>query len=85
MQTKPEIDYELAITSYKQHSCPSCEKDYLTAVPADAAPDQKTPKFCFHCGLHLFGSCRQCGTVNFVHFPYCRTCGTGLKKDEVAA
>ncbi|MBC7501886.1 MAG: hypothetical protein H7315_15545 [Herminiimonas sp.] len=76
-----KISYELAIASYRQHSCPSCEKDYLTAVPADATPAEKNPKFCFHCGLHLFGGCTQCGAINFLHFPFCRTCGTGLKKD----
>jgi hypothetical protein len=74
------IGQDTAILSFRNHACPSCESDYL--LPRVGA--EETPAFCFHCGLQLFGPCPHCGTVNFVHFPFCKKCGTALKTSDAA-
>lgn len=75
------IGQDTAIQSFRNHACPSCESDYL--LPRSGGTEE-TPAFCFHCGLQLFGPCPHCGTVNFVHFPFCKKCGTALKPGEAA-
>lgn len=71
-----QIFQDTAIKAYQAHTCPSCEKDYLIGKTSDKV----FPDFCTHCGLVLFGKCPACGETNFMHFPYCRSCGTAIKQ-----
>jgi hypothetical protein len=69
-----QIVSEAAVKAYQTHTCPSCDKDYMLGHSQD-----KSPSFCIHCGLDLFGKCKTCGEINFMHFPYCWSCGSGIK------
>lgn len=75
------VKNDVAIKSYKAHSCPSCEKDFLmnnwqpkTKLIKEILEDE-APDFCQHCGLTLFNSCGDCGSRKFAHFPFCSSCG----------
>lgn len=79
-----KIEQETGIKAYKSHSCPSCEKDFLmnkwqpkTKILKDVVLEEEAPSYCQHCGLELFGKCGNCGTRNFIHFPFCSNCGSG--------
>lgn len=71
-----QVFHDAAIRAYQAHSCPSCEKDYLIGKTSEKV----FPEYCTHCGLVLFGKCSSCGETNFMHFPYCRTCGSPIKQ-----
>ncbi|OHD13496.1 MAG: hypothetical protein A2Y41_00650 [Spirochaetes bacterium GWB1_36_13] len=86
-----KIEHEAALKSYKAHCCPSCEKDFLSnqwslqkKLSLNRVPEEEAPNFCRFCGLELFGKCPSCGSRNFVHFPYCNTCGSPIQKNRNA-
>ncbi len=79
------IKHETAIKAYKSHSCPSCERDFLSNkwLPKSKklltpVLEEEAPSFCHHCGLELFDQCSKCNHRNFIHFPYCSSCGETL-------
>ncbi|MBF0561147.1 MAG: hypothetical protein HQL37_03815, partial [Alphaproteobacteria bacterium] len=70
------ISEEAAVASFRDHRCPSCDSNYALPKMISSEPE---PSFCYHCGLQLYGTCAACGTINFVHFNHCKTCGTTLR------
>ncbi len=82
-----KIQQQTAIKAYASHCCPSCEVDFLmnkwhpqTKVLKDVVMEDDAPDYCTQCGLQLFGKCRTCGHRNFVHFPFCSSCGAPLQQ-----
>ncbi|GMT48518.1 MAG: hypothetical protein IEMM0008_0057 [bacterium] len=80
-----KIKHETAIKAYKSHSCPSCERDFLSNKWSPKSKklltpvlEEEAPSFCHHCGLILFDKCPKCSHRNFIHFPYCSNCGETL-------
>jgi predicted RNA-binding Zn-ribbon protein involved in translation (DUF1610 family) len=76
------VQTEVAEKALENHFCPSCGKDFIIKrwdAPFPKAPDAESYKlatsFCRHCGLELFKNCAACGNRNFVHLPYCASCG----------
>jgi hypothetical protein len=83
-ERRKEVSYETATNSYKNHSCPSCERDYLLTqnlIKEKDVPDRQ-PGFCVHCGIKLFDKCANCGQRNFVYFPHCSSCGGTILKTQ---
>lgn len=84
-----KVQAEVAEKALDKHFCPSCGKDFLlrkwdfpiTKITEIDAYKYVTP-FCRHCGLVLFKDCRNCGTKNFAHLPFCSSCGTKVSVDE---
>jgi hypothetical protein len=79
------IQTTTAEKALENHFCPSCGKDFLLRkweFPATKTTDTDTYKyvttFCRHCGMELFKQCKNCGTKNFAHLPFCSLCGTKL-------
>jgi len=76
-----KIKLESAEMALDKHICPSCGKDFLLKSwnPNTKAPNQKLSyqpsKHCRFCGLQLFDNCKSCNTENFIHLPFCSTCG----------
>jgi len=72
------VDDDTALEAFKTHRCPSCDHDFAVVRGSPAEP---APGYCPHCGLPLFGPCPSCAAVNFVHFNYCKACGTPLRSE----
>jgi len=76
-----KIQLDSAENALEKHLCPSCGKDFLlkTWHPGKGKTNSQftfTPsKHCRFCGLQLFASCNSCETENFIHLPFCSTCG----------
>ncbi len=73
-----EIVYTIAAKAFDSQTCPSCERKYNIVINAT----EKSPNYCIHCGLKLFGKCTKCDQRNFVHFPYCSSCGSSISIDK---
>lgn len=73
-----EIVYTIAAKAFESQTCPSCERKYNIVINAT----DKSPNYCIHCGLKLFGKCTKCDQRNFVHFPYCSSCGSSISIDK---
>ncbi len=80
-----KIKHGTAIKAYNSHSCPSCERDFLSNkwLPKSkklqtVVLEDEAPSFCHHCGLQIFDTCAKCNHRNFIHFPYCSSCGETL-------
>ena len=85
------IQDELALRAFQSHSCPSCERDFLNQkwypkvrTATEIRTTEEAPDFCCFCGLPLFGACRKCGHKNFLHFPFCGSCGSGIGEEDPA-
>ena len=81
-----KIEQLAAIKAFNSHCCPSCERDFLmikihpkTKTLKDIVVERDAPSYCPHCGLNLFGKCEKCGQRNFIHFPFCSSCGVSIK------
>ncbi len=85
-----KINDDTAEKALDNHMCPSCGKDFIinkyhqsggksTNIPT------KVTKFCRHCGLQLFKDCKNCGTENFAHLPFCYSCGDEIMEKEKQA
>ena len=77
-----KIQTTIAEKALDNHFCPSCGKDFLLRMwelPVEKSTTADARKFittyCRHCGLELFRNCSNCGTKNFVHLPFCSSCG----------
>lgn len=88
-QRAQRIQMEVAEKAFNNHICPSCGKDFLIRkwdTPLVANKDQEgyrlISNFCRHCGLELFANCSKCGTKNYVHLPYCASCGANTKANN---
>ncbi len=84
-----KLSVSLAERALEQHLCPSCGKDFILKkweMPLTNFKDSEQFKlvsnYCRHCGLSLFSDCHTCGHTNFVHLPYCASCGTTIKDDK---
>lgn len=64
-----KIRYEQAIGRIEKGVCPGCERSFRLG-------DEKSPGFCMHCGLTLFGRCAKCGARHNAFFHFCPACGT---------
>lgn len=73
-----EIVYDTAAKAFESHTCPSCERKFDIVVNST----DKYPNYCIHCGLKLFGKCSKCDQRNFVHFPYCSSCGSTISIEK---
>jgi predicted RNA-binding Zn-ribbon protein involved in translation (DUF1610 family) len=74
------VQLEVAEKALENHYCPSCGKDFILKKwefpsPAASEANRLVTDFCRHCGLELFSNCRNCGSKNFRHMPFCATCG----------
>ncbi len=83
-----KVQTETAEKALDNHICPSCGKDFIiTDLNNSANKKDKTAiygsasNFCRFCGLELFKKCDECGTVNFVHLPFCSNCGKKNNND----
>lgn len=72
------VDDDTALEAFHTHRCPSCDHDYLETR---TSPNDLLPGYCPHCGLPLFGPCPACAAINFVHFNYCKACGSALRAE----
>ncbi len=89
MERAQNIQLEAAEKALNQHYCPSCGKDFLPnnwEVNTNPALANRMPSayrlvsdYCRHCGLNLFANCSQCDTKNYVHLPFCMSCGHHVK------
>ncbi|SFB97206.1 hypothetical protein SAMN05421780_102139 [Flexibacter flexilis DSM 6793] len=75
------VQQAVAEKALDNHYCPSCGKDFIIktwdAPLKNADTNYKlVTNFCRYCGLELFKNCHTCGNKNFVHLPYCASCGT---------
>jgi len=86
-----QVAIEIAEKALTEHCCPSCRKDFIIRKWETDTPSKlkkKAPvhgtitKFCRFCGMELFQNCSNCGTLNFVHLPYCSECGTKTQADK---
>jgi len=77
-----KVQTETAEKALDNHMCPSCGKDFI--VKKWDKPSSKKQQhmsygvvtnFCRFCGLELFTPCGKCGEENFVHLPFCASCG----------
>lgn len=77
-----KVQTTTAEKALEDHMCPSCGKDFIV-VGWEKGPQGKrllhapvkVAHFCRFCGLELFKKCKTCETVNFVHLPFCSSCG----------
>lgn len=83
-----KIEHQTALKAFQSHCCPSCETDFLmnkwhpqTKMIKDVVLMHDAPAYCPQCGLLLFDQCRKCGAKNFVHFPYCSSCGKPIREE----
>lgn len=83
------IQTATAEKALENHFCPSCGKDFFlykwefpSAQAADSGTYKSVTTFCRHCGMELFKNCNNCGTRNFVHLPFCSSCGTKVTIDK---
>lgn len=83
------VAIEVAVKALDNHYCPSCGKDFLIKKwdsPSKNVADDAyklVTDFCRHCGLELFSNCKNCGHKNFVHLPFCSSCGTEIKAQGI--
>ncbi|PCI00384.1 MAG: hypothetical protein COB81_08955 [Flavobacteriaceae bacterium] len=86
-----KVQTETAEKALDDHMCPSCGKDFIVKK-WDKPSDKKkqyisygvVTNFCRFCGLELFKPCGKCGEENFVHLPFCASCGDPVtNKKEV--
>ena len=77
-----KVQTETAEKALDAHMCPSCGKDFIVKKwdkPSDKKKQYSSyglvTNFCRFCGLELFKPCGKCGEENFVHLPYCASCG----------
>jgi hypothetical protein len=76
------VQTDIAEKALENHFCPSCGKDFLIKKwesplkNNDAEIYKLVTDFCRHCGLVLFSTCHKCGHKNFVHLPFCASCGS---------
>ncbi|PCH77015.1 MAG: hypothetical protein COB98_04655 [Flavobacteriaceae bacterium] len=77
-----KVQTDTAEKALDDHMCPSCGKDFI--VKKWDKPSEKKKQhisygvvtnFCRFCGLELFKPCGKCGEENFVHLPFCASCG----------
>lgn len=78
------VQSETAEKALNNHVCPSCGKDFVLrnweVTPESLKSSVTVSEYCRYCGLELFAPCSQCGTVNYVHLPFCLKCGTRHKR-----
>jgi len=84
-----KIQTTTAEKALENHFCPSCGKDFLlrkwefSAVKITETDIYKfATTFCRHCGMEIFKQCKNCGTKNFAHLPFCSLCGTKITMNE---
>ena len=77
-----KVQTETAEKALDNHMCPSCGKDFIVKKwdKSSGKKQQNTSygivtNFCRFCGLELFKPCGKCGEENFVHLPFCASCG----------
>ncbi len=77
-----KVQTETAEKALDGHMCPSCGKDFIVKKWDKSSGGKKqnatygvVTNFCRFCGLELFKPCRKCGEQNFMHLPYCASCG----------
>ena len=82
---------ETAEKALDNHMCPSCGKDFIVKRwdKSSSKKDKKqaatvgldmVTNFCRFCGLELFKDCKNCGSENFAHLPFCSNCGDKLNE-----
>ncbi|MBK8808075.1 MAG: hypothetical protein IPO21_16105 [Bacteroidales bacterium] len=77
-----KVETDTAEKALMNHVCPSCGKDFILKN-WETNSDSKSiviTDFCRYCGLELFAKCGKCGKQNFVHLPFCTSCGVKLKE-----
>ncbi len=85
-ERKVNLSSQVAYQSYTKHLCPSCGKDFTSAVWERKYNEQQDqndylPHFCMHCGMELYNNCSNCHKLIYVHMPYCKWCGTKFKNE----
>ncbi len=81
---------DLAEKALKNHNCPSCGKDFLNLKWTNQSEskvntDGTATDFCRYCGTQLFAPCQKCDHVNFVHLPFCVSCGDNIGEQNQVA
>jgi len=87
------VQIEVAEKALDNHFCPSCGKDFLIKKWDTPSKNKEhegyeayklVTDFCRYCGLELFKNCNQCSHKNFLHLPFCASCGskTSLEKSS---
>lgn len=73
----------------EDHMCPSCGKDFIVVGWEKGTQGKrlqhapvKVAHYCRFCGLELFKNCKTCDTVNFVHLPFCSSCGDKVAESK---
>jgi hypothetical protein len=83
-----KVETGTAEKALNTHVCPSCGKDFILKNWEHITETVKNSivitDFCRFCGMELFAKCNKCGNKNFVHLPYCSTCGEKIKNTETA-
>jgi ribosomal protein L32 len=74
------VKLETAEKALLNHVCPSCGKDYILknwehSSTVNEKPTSMIADFCRFCGLELFRKCEVCDHKNFIHLPFCSSCG----------
>jgi len=84
-----KIQIEVAQKALENHFCPSCGKDFIIKnweFPIKKNIESEKYKlvtnFCRYCGLELFKDCNNCGHKNFIHLPFCSSCGTTIRPEK---
>jgi len=84
------IKTETAEKALNNHFCPSCGKDFMmkrwdfpkgSLKKGEENMYKLASNYCRHCGLELFVDCKNCGTKNFAHLPFCSNCGYEIMKE----
>jgi len=80
-----KVETETAEKALNNHFCPSCGKDFMLkkwefplAKITEIEAYKYATHFCRHCGLELFRNCESCNHTNFVHLPFCASCGVDI-------
>lgn len=76
------VRLEIAEKAFDDQVCPSCQKEFIIRswkqLPGETKRNLSvisSTNFCRFCGLMLFQACGKCGEENFVHLPFCASCG----------
>lgn len=83
LERSKNVQTETAEKALFNHVCPSCGKDFILKTWESPSENGKNipvvTVYCRYCGLELFSNCEKCGHRNFLHLPYCSSCGHKTK------